>query len=117
MPLNRYDYEQEVAERDRLDEIRDQIAEAHAKGRAHWTEIPRQQPTELERLQREVAHLRACIRDQRATLELIQDIDIKVGNMLMAYPKDSSPRIDAEILRKKITDWRAAERQMEGSDE
>lgn len=93
--------------------LREEIAEAHAKGRAHWTEIPRQQPTELERLQREVAHLRACIRDQRATLELIQDIDIKVGHMLMAYPKDSSPHIDAEILRKKITDWRkaAAERQ------
>lgn len=106
----------EVYEAGAEEVLREEIAEAHAKGRAHWTEIPRQQPTELERLQREVAHLRACLRRQRKTLRLIQDIDIKVGDMLMTYPKDSSPRIDAEILRKKITDWRAAERQ-EGSDE
>ena len=96
--------------------LRDEIAEAHAKGRAHWTEIPPAPIDETERLRREVASLRRQVRDQRTVLGLIQDIDIKVGNMLMAYPKGSSARIDAEILRQKITDWRNAERQ-EGSDE
>lgn len=92
--------------------LRDEIAEAHAKGRAHWTETPRPQQDEVEALRRQVEHLRRCLGQQNLIHALVDDLDVSLGNMQIGARRDSMEHIRATSMRDRIAqfrrDWRDA---------
>jgi len=104
----RYEYDPEDASQMR--ELADDIADAHAKGRAHYTEIPREKPQlpTVTITAEELHRLKIMERRSREQAELIQRIQGIAGDALVGSERGSFERIRAEKILALIAEYRNA---------
>jgi len=97
-----YIYDPETAQHER--HIAEDIADAHAKGRTHYTEIPRQ-PRQMAQIDPdEWMRLRAIERRVRAQAELIRDLRINLADLKRELEPGSMAAVKVETMLRRINE-------------